>query len=136
MRYVNIVDFDYIAEVILIVCQENHRCIYENEDVLIEYFIAKLANGTREVVLWSFLKKDGKLWKGENGSTLISDNLLFEPLRNRYKQLKHEKQKPLPTLKGTSAPIFFWLRFWKTNAKQIIVNKFSNKLNLFIVSAD
>ena len=58
-------------------CQENHRCIYENEDVLIEHFIAKLANGTREVVLWSFLKKDGKLWKGENGSNLISDNLFI-----------------------------------------------------------
>ena len=77
MRYVNIVDFDYIVEVILTVCQKNHRCIYENEDVLIEHFIAKLANGTREVVLWSFLKKDGKLWKGANGSNLISDNLFI-----------------------------------------------------------
>ena len=54
VRYVNILDFDYIAEVILTVCQENHRCIYENEDVLVEHFIAKLANGTREEVLWSF----------------------------------------------------------------------------------
>ena len=54
MRYVNIVDFDYIFEVILTMCQENHRCIYENEDVLVEHFIAKLANGTREEVLWSF----------------------------------------------------------------------------------
>ena len=77
MRYVNIVDFDYIVEVSLTVCQKNHRCIYENEDVLIEHFIAKLVNGTREVVLWSFLKKDGKLWKGANGSNLISDNLFI-----------------------------------------------------------
>ena len=54
MRYVNIVDFDYSAEVILTMCQESHRCIYENEDVLVEHFIAKLANGTSEEVLWSF----------------------------------------------------------------------------------
>ena len=37
---------------------------------------------------------------------------LFGPSRNRYKQLKHKKQKPTPTLKGTSAPIF-WLRYWR-----------------------
>ena len=54
VRYVNIVDFDYSAEVILTMCQESHRCIYENEDVLVEHFIAKLANGTSEEVLWSF----------------------------------------------------------------------------------
>ena len=57
--------------------KENHQCIYENEDVLVEHFIAKLANGTREEVLWSFLKRDGKLWKVENGSTPISDNLII-----------------------------------------------------------
>ena len=77
MRYVNIVDFDYSAEVILTMCQESHRSIYENEDVLVEHFIAKLANGTSEEVLCSFLKKHGKLWKGENGSPPISDNLII-----------------------------------------------------------
>ena len=73
MRYVNIVDFDYSAEVILTMCQENHRCIFENEDVLVEHFIAKLANGTSEEVLWSFLKKKPPPTLKETSAPIFSD---------------------------------------------------------------
>ena len=48
---------------------ENCRCIYENEEVLVEHRIANFPSGDREAVLLVHLKKDGLLWKTETGAT-------------------------------------------------------------------
>lgn len=48
---------------------EERRCIYENEDVLVEHRIAKFPSGDREAVLLVHLKKDGLLFRTETGAT-------------------------------------------------------------------
>ena len=48
---------------------EQHRCIYENDDILVAYNIATFGNGSREAVLQSILRKNGLLWRGETGAT-------------------------------------------------------------------
>ena len=50
---------------------EMHRCIYENDDILVTHNIATFENGSREAILQSILKKDGLLWRGETGTTLL-----------------------------------------------------------------
>ena len=45
--------------------QENSRCIYENEDILVEHSFMSYPDNTREAVMLVALKKDGKFsrWK-------------------------------------------------------------------------
>ena len=38
---------------------ESRRCVYENEDVLVEHRVAKFSSGDREAVPLVHLKKDG-----------------------------------------------------------------------------
>ena len=38
---------------------EKHRCLYENEDILVTHNIATFENGSREAILQSILKKMG-----------------------------------------------------------------------------
>ena len=51
---------------------ESRRCIYENEDVLVEHRVAKFPSGNREAVLLVRLKKDGLLFRTETGATPLS----------------------------------------------------------------
>ena len=37
---------------------EEHRCLYENEDILVTHNIATFENGSREAILQSHRKKD------------------------------------------------------------------------------
>ncbi len=60
---------DYIKHVRLTIKQIQHQRTHENYYVLDKHFVAELSNGSREANLWSFPKTDGKLWKGETGST-------------------------------------------------------------------
>ena len=53
---------------------EQHRCIYENDDILVTHNLATFENGSREAVLQSILKKDGLLWRGETGATPLPRN--------------------------------------------------------------
>ena len=48
---------------------EQHRCIYENDDILFTQNIATFGSGSREAVLQSILKKDGLIWRRETGAT-------------------------------------------------------------------
>ena len=48
---------------------EQHRCIYENDDILVTHNIATFENGSREAVLQSILKKNGLLRRGDTGAT-------------------------------------------------------------------
>ena len=40
---------------------EEHRCLYENEDILFTHNIATFENGSRVVILQSHSKRDGLL---------------------------------------------------------------------------
>ena len=51
--------------------RKKRRCLYENEDIVVEHFIADFQDGTTEAVLTVHLLKDGLLWRTETGSTPI-----------------------------------------------------------------
>ena len=48
---------------------DEHRCLYENEDILVTHNVATFENGSREAILQSLRKKDGMLWRTETGAT-------------------------------------------------------------------
>jgi hypothetical protein len=47
------------------------RCIYENDDILVEHSLMDFPDGTREAVMAVHTKKDGKVIRTETGATLI-----------------------------------------------------------------
>ena len=47
------------------------RCIYENDDILVMHSVNDYPDGTREAVLMSCIKKDGKISRVETGATPI-----------------------------------------------------------------
>ena len=49
--------------------QETSRCIYENEDILVEHSFMSYPDNTREAVMLIALKKDGKIFQMETGAT-------------------------------------------------------------------
>ena len=49
------------------------RCLYENEEVLVDHSVMKFPDGTTEAILRCSLFKDGKMIKSETGATLISE---------------------------------------------------------------
>ena len=50
----------------------SRRCVYENEDILIEHNIMDFADGTREAVMVVHHIKDGKITQTETGATPVS----------------------------------------------------------------
>ena len=51
--------------------RSKRRCIYENDDIIVEHFIAEFQDDTTEAVLTVHLIKEGLLWRTETGSTPI-----------------------------------------------------------------
>ena len=49
--------------------QETSRCIYENEDILVEHSFMSYPDNTREAVMLVAIKKDGKIFQMETGAT-------------------------------------------------------------------
>ena len=47
------------------------RCLYENDDIMIEHQFMKFADGTSEAVLVVNYIKDGKIIRVETGATPI-----------------------------------------------------------------
>ena len=47
------------------------RCIYENDDILVQHMKADYTNGTKDATMHVSLKKDGLLWRTEAGVTSI-----------------------------------------------------------------
>ena len=47
------------------------RCIYENDDVLVEHSLMDFPDGSREAVMGVHIKKDGLIFKTETCATLI-----------------------------------------------------------------
>ena len=49
----------------------NQRCLFENDEVLVEHSVMDFADGTREAVLGFNKLKDGLIFQTESGATLI-----------------------------------------------------------------
>ena len=47
------------------------RCLYENEEIMVEHSIMKFADGTSEAVLVVNHIKDGKIIRVETGATPV-----------------------------------------------------------------
>ena len=47
------------------------RCIYENDDILVEHSVMDFADGSREAVMGVHTLKGGKILRTETGATLI-----------------------------------------------------------------
>ena len=50
----------------------NQRCLFENDEVLVEHSVMDFADGTREAVLGFNRLKDGRIVHTESGATLIN----------------------------------------------------------------
>lgn len=50
---------------------EKQRCIYEDENILVEHSFATFRSGAKEAVLAVHTKKDGVIWQTETGATPI-----------------------------------------------------------------
>ena len=49
----------------------NSRCVYENDELLVEHSIMDFPDGTTEAVMAVHMLQDGKIIKTETGATLI-----------------------------------------------------------------
>ena len=49
----------------------HQRCIYENDDILVEHALSEFPSGDKEAVMMVSLKKDGLIWRTETGATPI-----------------------------------------------------------------
>ena len=48
---------------------EKHRCIYENNDIIVEHQIISYESGDREALMLLHQLKDGLMWRTESGAT-------------------------------------------------------------------
>ena len=51
---------------------EKHRCIYENDDIIVEHQIINYRSGDREALMLVHQLKDGLMWRTESGETQLS----------------------------------------------------------------
>ena len=51
--------------------QESSRCVYENDDILVEHSFMSYPDNSREAVMLVCMKKDGKIIQMETGATLL-----------------------------------------------------------------
>ena len=49
------------------------RLVQENEDIIVMHSIGTFQNGSKDAVMYVGLKKGGKIYKSETGSTLMPD---------------------------------------------------------------
>ena len=50
---------------------KDRRCIYENDEILVQHMRADYPNGTKDATMHVSLKKDGLLWRSETGVTSV-----------------------------------------------------------------
>ena len=51
--------------------QESTRCVYENDDILVEHSFMSYPDDTREAVMMIAIKQDGKIIRIETGATTL-----------------------------------------------------------------
>ena len=62
-------DTDQLARWMISTKRESARCLYENEDILVEHRISTYSDGERSATMLVHLKIDGLLWRTETGVT-------------------------------------------------------------------
>ena len=50
-----------------------HKIVLENDEIIVMHSIGTFPNGSRDAVMYVGLKRDGKIYKSETGSTPIPD---------------------------------------------------------------
>ena len=50
----------------------SHRCIYENDEILVEHSIVDFPDGSTEAIIGVHILEDGKIIRTETGATPIS----------------------------------------------------------------
>lgn len=51
---------------------KDQRCIYENDDIVVEHSVMTFPDGTTEAILGAHTLKDGQIIRMETGATLLS----------------------------------------------------------------
>ena len=51
---------------------DDHRLIYENDDILVEHYVMDFPDGTREAIVGVNMLRNGKIVRLETGATPIS----------------------------------------------------------------
>lgn len=50
---------------------DNHRCLYENDDIMVEHYVMDFPDGTREAIIGVNTLRNGKVTRLETGATLV-----------------------------------------------------------------
>ena len=66
---INDLDMDQWANLMAAAKFENRRCLYENEEILVEHRVVTYGSGDRESLMLVHLKKEGLFWRTETGAT-------------------------------------------------------------------
>ena len=63
------IDWDQMMEWMVAANVEKHRCIYENDDIIVEHQIISYGSSDREALMLVHKLKDGLMWRTESGAT-------------------------------------------------------------------
>ena len=69
VKKVENIDLDKMMEWLVAANVEKHRCIYENDDIIVEHQIINYRSGDREALMLVHQLKDGLMWRTESGAT-------------------------------------------------------------------
>ena len=63
------IDWDKMMEWMVAANVEKHRCIYDNDDIIVKHQIINYGSGDREALMLVHQLKDGLMWQTESGTT-------------------------------------------------------------------
>ena len=63
------IDWDQMMEWMVAANVENHRCIFENDEIIVEHQIISSGSGDRETLMLVHQLTDGLMWRTESGAT-------------------------------------------------------------------
>ena len=66
------IDWDQMMEWMVAANVEKHRCIYENDDIIVEHQILNYESGDGEALMLVHQFKDGLMWRTETGATPLT----------------------------------------------------------------
>jgi ketosteroid isomerase-like protein len=52
--------------------EQDRRCLYENDDIVVVHSFMNFADSSREAILVFYTKKDGQLLRSETGATKLN----------------------------------------------------------------
>jgi hypothetical protein len=89
-------DTDQLARWMISTTRESARCLYENDDILVEHRISTYTDGERSATMLVHLKKDGLLWRTETSVTLLppkNKSALPRQLRSTHNTPVHSQRR-------------------------------------------